>query len=82
MPETTMLTQPPSTSVSGNINNKNTTIILPGDKKPKSIGGGRKPEIKADVVSVVFIDLNHSKATNHAIIINFLFFISKKKGCA
>jgi hypothetical protein len=31
---------------------KNTTIILPGDKKPKTIGGGRKTEIKADVVSL------------------------------
>ena len=32
---------------------KNTTIILPGDKKPKIIGGGKKTEIKADVVGVV-----------------------------
>lgn len=30
---------------------KNISIILPGDKKPKMIGSGKKPDIKADVVS-------------------------------
>ena len=49
------LTQTPSTSLLGtSLSGKNTTIILPGDKKPKTIGGGRKTEIKADVVSGAF----------------------------
>ena len=49
------MTQMPSTSlISGtSLSGKNTTIILPGDKKPKTIGGGRKTEIKADVVSIL-----------------------------
>lgn len=31
---------------------KNISIILPGDKKPKMIGSGKKPDIKADVVLI------------------------------
>jgi hypothetical protein len=44
-------------SGTSNSGGKNTTIILPGDKKPKTIGGGRKTEIKADVVSLLFFIL-------------------------
>lgn len=49
------LTQAPSnTSLFSSVttSGKNTTIILPGGKKAKTIG--RKTEIKADVVSISF----------------------------
>ena len=64
------MTQMPSTSlISGtSLSGKNTTIILPGDKKPKTIGGGRKTEIKADVVSVL-----NNKNDNNVIIIIILY---------
>jgi hypothetical protein len=42
--------QPSATSVASAGNTqKNISIILPGDKKPKMISSGKKPDIKADV---------------------------------
>ncbi|CAF0781503.1 unnamed protein product [Brachionus calyciflorus] len=38
-----------NTNTSSSTGTKNISIILPGDKKPKMIGGGKKPDIKADV---------------------------------
>lgn len=51
------ITQAPSnTSLISSVTlGKNTTIILPGGKKAKTIG--RKTEIKADVVSISFFFL-------------------------
>ena len=40
---------------------KNTTIILPGDKKPKIIGCGKKTEIKADVDVLKLIHKNRDE---------------------
>ena len=45
---------------------------MPGDKKPKTIGGGRKTEIKADVVSLLFCIL-------FLFIQFFLKFLNKKQ---
>lgn len=39
-----------SSNTSSSTGTKNISIILPGDKKPKMIGSGKKPDIKADVV--------------------------------
>ena len=59
-----------ATSASG----KNTTIILPGDKKPKTIGGGRKTEIKADVDVLKLIHRNKDEQ-------NSILDLSKNNVC-
>ena len=54
----TMITSLASTSNS----TKTTSIKLPGVKKPKTIGGGKKPDIKADVDVAKFIHKNKEEA--------------------
>lgn len=41
-----------SSTTNSSTGTKNISIILPGDKKPKMIGSGKKPDIKADVVLI------------------------------